>query len=71
MAALLAGSVLALVTSAYAGPMLITGTNLPATTIQAAGGGPLLPGTISQNAIGAFQVANFLENLVCLSLFPH
>jgi hypothetical protein len=67
MAALLAGSVLALATAAYAGPMIITGTSLPPTTIQAAGGGPLLPGTISSNAIGDFQVANFLENLVCWS----
>ena len=65
MAALLAGSVLALATAAYAAPVIITGTNLPATTIQAAGGSPLIPGTISSNAIGAFQVANFLENLVC------
>lgn len=65
MAALIAGSVLALATSALAGPMIVTGTDLPATTIQAAGGGPLQPGTISQTAIGAFQVANFLENLVC------
>jgi hypothetical protein len=64
MAALLAGSVLALATAAYAAPLIITGTDIPATTIQAAGGGPLLPGTISANAIGAFQVANFLENLV-------
>ena len=70
MAALLAGSVLALATAAYAAPLIITGTDLPATTIQAAGGGPLLPGTISANAIGAFQVANFLENLVCSSVFP-
>ena len=65
MAAILAGSLLALATAAYAAPLVITGTDLPATTIQAAGGGPLLPGTISANAIGAFQVANFLENLVC------
>lgn len=64
MAALLAGSVLALATSVYAGPMIVTGTDLPATTIQAAGGAPLQPGTISQTAINAFQVANFLENLV-------
>jgi hypothetical protein len=70
MAALLAGSVLALATAAYAAPLVITGTDLPATTIQAAGGGPLLPGTISANAIGAFQVANFLENLVCSGGFP-
>jgi hypothetical protein len=69
MAALLAGSVLALATAAYAAPLIITGTDLPATTIQAAGGGPLQPGTISANAIGAFQVANFLENLVCSSVF--
>ena len=65
MATLLAGSVLALAASSYAAPVIITGTDLPATTIQAAGGGPLLPGAISSTAIGAFQVANFLENLVC------
>lgn len=70
MAAILAGAVLTFAASASAGPMLVTGTDIPATTIQAAGGGPLLPGTISQTAIGAFQVANFLENLVWFTLLP-
>src|SRR3954447_15563568 len=70
MAAILTGSVLALAACAYSAPVVITGTDLPPTTIQAAGGGPLLPGTISSNAIGAFQVANFLENLVCSNVFP-
>lgn len=63
MASILAISALALAGSTYAAPTIITGTALPPTTIQVAGGVPLTPGTISQNAIGDFQVANFLENL--------
>jgi len=56
---LLARSVLAV-------PALVTGTALPPQITQQAGGGlPNTPGTphISNTAIAAFQLANFLENL--------
>jgi hypothetical protein len=56
-----------LATSVLASPVpIVTGTALPPNIAQQAGGGlPNQPGTpkISQNAINAFQLANFLENL--------
>ncbi len=65
MSSILAVSALALAGSAYAAPAIITGTNLPGSAIWTAGGGPLPPPSgLSQNALGDFQVANFLENLV-------
>jgi hypothetical protein len=47
-------------------PGIITGSQLPAESIATAGGGPANappPPGISQNAIAASQLANFLENL--------
>ena len=65
MAYILVFSALALAGSTYAAPAIITGTNLPGSAIWTAGGGPLPPPSgLSQNALGDFQVANFLENLV-------